>query len=462
MAMPRVLSDLLQRVQLASLAGLQHGNARDLYKVFGYKRTITSRDIIEKYDRQDIVARIIDAHPKSTWSNPPEIKGNPAFNKAWKELARKQKIWPVLQRADRMAAIGRFSAVVLGFDDGMDTEMPVNRRRQGLSLLYTQVVGEHNTDVIKFETDARNPRFGKPLMYRVNFDDPATKQVVGSNIRAEQFVAKHFHADRMIHVVENPLLDESFVTPRVVRIFNLLDDMLKVGGGTAEAFWLTANRGLQADIDKEMELDEDDAAALSDELEEYQHQLRRVIRTRGVTLNNLGSETPDPKGVFEVIVSLLSGATGIPRRILIGSEQGTLASEQDRANWADRIEERRADFAQPYILEPLIDKLMEFGVLPESEYEVIWPDAFKMSPLERAQTMAQKGRSAANLSKQLGNLPIATQDESREFLGLEGSFPESEMPQPMEPQDPNAGPGGTGEASGAVGDSEDGGAQQDE
>src|SRR5690606_13424357 len=110
-------------------------------------------------------------------------------------------------------------------------------------------------------------------------------------------------------------------------------------------------------------------------------------RTRGGKVTNLGTDVADPTGVFNVLIAMLSGATGIPKRILIGAEAGQLASEQDRANWADRIDERRATWANPYIIFEIIRKLAKAKYLPTPdnvEITVEWPSAFKMSPLEDA------------------------------------------------------------------------------
>ncbi len=219
----------------------------------------------------------------------------------------------------------------------------------------------------------------------------------------------------------------------MAKVYNLLDDLMKIAGGAPEAFWMNARAGLQADIDMEMELDDEDATALADEIEEYQHQLRRIIKTRGVDLKPLGTEVASPKDQFNMLISLLSGTTGIPQRILIGSEAGQLASEQDRANWAERIEERRVLFAEPYILDPLIRRFMEVGLLPEiDDYEYEWPEAFKVSPLESAQTMASQARAIGNMARQTGGknpMQITTQKEAREIIGLEGKIPDGELEQ---------------------------------
>ena len=235
----------------------------------------------------------------------------------------------------------------------------------------------------------------------------------------------------MLHIAESTLEDDVYGLPRLQKVYNLLDDMLKVAGGSAETFWLTSNRGMQFDVDKDAMLDEDDEAALSDEIEEYFHNLRRFIRTRGVKMSSLGSDVADPSGVFAVLIALIAGASGIPVRILLGSERGELASEQDRSNWANRVEERQTHYATPQIVEPLIERFIAFDTLrePNGVIQVVWPDAFAPSPLERAQTMAQKARAATNFSKALeSENPFITPEEAREMLGLAPGVAAGEMP----------------------------------
>ncbi len=441
----RNLDALVSRMQLAARAGIQFDGARDLYTVFGYKKVLSPNDFMAKYIRQDITSRIVDAPPGATWSNPPTIKGNDTLNEEWQTLVKKTKLLGALHRADRLARLNPFSIVLFGFSGGGSLKKPITRAKE---LLYVRAFGTRQIEEIAYNTDPKNPRFGLPETYRIKFDDPATKSMSGSKLTTTKIKDLVVHHSRVVHVVENPLEDTTSGTPIVEKCYNLLDDLLKVCGGTAEMFWLTGNAGLHADIDSEMEIDPADAAALSDEITEYQHQLRRVIRTRGVKLNTLQSTVPDPKANFEVIMSLLSGTTGIPRRILLGSEAGQLASEQDRANWAERIEERRVLSTNPGILDPTLELLQRVGLLPAGDAEWKWPSAFIQNPLEIGQTQAQIARSVGNLSRQTGAstpMQLLKRIEMRELLGYEGDLEESDIHVPPDWQNPakkDAGGGG--------------------
>lgn len=179
---------------------------------------------------------------------------------------------------------------------------------------------------------------------------------------------------------------------------------------------------MQVDVDKEMDMNADDANALTAELDEFQHGLRRYVRTRGVKINSLGSDSADPTGVFDVLMSLLAATTSIPQRILMGSEVGQLASEQDRANWSEYIERRRTTFGGPYVLTPIFRKLGELGYFPPDAWqnaEWTWPEAFHMNPVEKSNARASNARAIANLSRrnQFGN-PVVSDEEVRIWFDL--------------------------------------------
>lgn len=425
----RKMNALLNRMQLASMAGYQFGGKRKLYEVFGYPVNLQDKDFAIRYIRQDIAARIVDAPPEASWANHPTIRvpGDTAayFDKiAWDDDI---DLWNVMKDGDRFSRMNRFSIVLFGFPGALDKPAPA-----GAKMLYARAIGSRHVSSIQLESDPQSPRFGKPKMYKVQLHQtmPSTSTIVTPSSTASATRDVDIHWTRTIHIVESPLEDQIYGIPTMEKISNLLDDLLKVVGGTAETYWLTANRGIQADVDKEMELDPGQAAELGDQIEEYSHQLRRVLRTRGVKLNVLTSETPSPKEPFEMLISLLSGTTGIPRRILLGSEAGQLASEQDRANWSERIEERNMSHVEPRILRPTIRLLQRQGLIGTGQLEVKWPEVFRLSPLERATVMASKARAVGNFSRQTGNktpMQITSRVEARELMDLEGDLPENEL-----------------------------------
>lgn len=400
--MLRGVSDILGRMAWTVRAGLTHEGSRDLWTVFGYKRELTSQDLFVKFRRQDIARTIVHAPADAIWTRPPVLQANSDFLEAYNAIVKEHNLYSVLNRVDLMLGWSRYAIIVIGLNDGRKLNEPV-RSGASLKVTYLQPYSELGVKIDTWETDPASPRFGKPLMYSIALNETeqttSWRYQLATNSPSATF---QVHWSRVVHIAGDVIEDTVFGIPRLEPVYNLLDDLLKIMGGSAETYWLTANRGMQVDVDKEMQLGEDDAEALAAEIDEYYHNLRRFIKTRGVKINELGSKVSDPTTSVTTQLSVLAASARIPQRLLMGSEAGQLASEQDRANWAERVNERRNAFAEPYALTPMITRFVHAGICPEpGDIIYQWPDAFILGPLERAQTSAQKARSAANLSKVL-------------------------------------------------------------
>lgn len=445
----RRMSHMIQRAGLSGLLGQVFGGQRDYWSVFGYERTLQSSKLWEMYYRGGIAHRVIHAYPDAIWSKAPQLylKDNPDWNKAWDDMVRQFKLWDVIKRADVLAGMGRYSCILVGTSNGNLTQ-PL---RKDAKIRFFQPYAEKNIQISQWETDPTSPRFGLPKMYTVYPSAARKSEGLGELDNTSMGTVQssfQVHASRIIHISRGALESEVYGIPRFAPIWNYLLDLIKVVGSSAESYWMTAYQGLHADVDSEMEMDEQDAQDLSDEIDEYQHGLRRVIRTRGVSVKSLGSKVADPRGAFDVVLTLISGTTGIPKRILVGSEAGQLASAQDRANWAERVEEERTNHAEPDIIWPLLQWFAESGTfdIDLMNVQILWPDAYRMSPLERGQTSAQTARTAVQLMKAMEPIvtkpgtpavmdpetgqeitpavedetgdPLITRDEARRIIGL--------------------------------------------
>lgn len=449
MGVSEKIASLWARASLAMRAGLMFGGARDLYKVYGYKQVLDHEDYLIKYKRQGFARRVIHAPVDAIWSDPPEISG--PVKTGWDELLKQHPIYYYLSKADIFCGLGHFSALLIGFDDGGALDQPV-RPKAGMKVNYFQPYLEGSVSITKYEDNPRSARFGLPVIYEITPGEMSTRKV--ANQLALNRRPFKVHYSRILHLADNTLENPILGYSRLDPVYNTLDDLAKVTGGSAETYWLIANRGLHIDIDKEMELNEDDADDLSDEIQEYVHQMSRVIRTRGAKVNSLGSDSPDPKNTFDVLISELSAATRIPKRVLMGSEAGQLASQQDRANWAVYIAERITTFAEPIILKPFIEMLQGAGVLPEGTPEIKWPDAYKLNPLERAQTSAQMARSMSNAIRAIQtaqemNVQAFTIEEVRNVVSFGKHQPvfgpdPVGKPIPKKPEEPQPEPFGGG------------------
>lgn len=375
----RLASTSFSRASLAGALGQTYGGDRDLYGTLGYKKDPTFADYNNCFTRQDISRRIVTAYPDATWRGKPEVyetedpKETP-FEKDWNEVMSSINLFHYFNRVDKLAGIGRYAVLFLGFDDGEDPSSPV-KVKKGRKLMYVQPFSENKATIKSSITDPKNVRFGLPEKYELTVD---TATSISGKILA--------HWSRVLHVADGLTESNVFGTPRLECVLNRLQDLERVVGGASEMFWRGAFPGLSLEMDPTAKVSDEDA--LEEEINQYIHNLRRVMRLKGIKANNLSVEVADPKGHVEVILQLISGATTIPVRILTGSERGELASSQDKENWNDRVAERREDFAGPVILSPFIDRLIQSGVLTppsqETKVTVNWPDEDALSDKEQA------------------------------------------------------------------------------
>ena len=53
-------------------------------------------------------------------------------------------------------------------------------------------------------------------------------------------------------------------------------------------------------------------------IEEFQYRLKDYIRVEGATIKELSGAAASPRDHFDVLIDLIAGTTGIPKRILTG------------------------------------------------------------------------------------------------------------------------------------------------
>lgn len=391
-------SVLLERMQFLRAAGLSFKGQRDLYDILGYDRVISPGQYRLRYDRGGIAGRVVDAMPKATWRGGGEIiededpKVSTALEETWAALNERLKLWSVFEKVDILAAQGRYAVIFLGMPGDFDTELKKGKPEQ---LLYVTLFAEEDAKIMSWELDEKNARFGLPTSYQLSHLTANSLSMYGSpNVPAFTAAAlqKPVHWTRVIHIpAEGTLDNEVFGKPALERVWNLLDDLDKVTGGGAEAFWLRANQGMLLNIDKEIKkLEPEQKADLQNQIDEYQHQIRRVLRTHGVNVETLGSDVANFSNPADAILTQIAGSKSIPKRILTGSEMGELASSQDRENFRDQINGRQTGYAGPYVVRPFVDRCIAYRILPEpkkgpEKYQVLWPHVQVLTEAEKSE-----------------------------------------------------------------------------
>lgn len=380
----QVLASMVDRLKLARQLGESYQGKRNIYEALGYPISLTYNDYLSRYRRQDMAKALIDRPVKATWQGGVTVLESDddretPFEKGWQELDEELGLVKKLSRLDRLACLGEYGALLLGFDDvTRDTwHEPVSPGQR--KLLYVKPLGQTSAQIKTWETDPSSPRYGMPRHYSITLNKPGTSGKDTYTIIA--------HYSRVLHVAMDLLDDEVEGEPILQAVFNRLMDLEKLVGGSAEMFWRGARPGYQGKVEPDFKMSQDQEDQLMEQLDEYEHNLRRFLVAEGVDIQALASQISDPSAHVDIQVQMISAMTGIPKRILTGSERGELASSQDQETWKEMIQTRREESAEVLILRPLIEHLVEVGVLPKytERYSIQWSDLFAASAKDKVE-----------------------------------------------------------------------------
>lgn len=280
---------------------------------------------------------------------------------------------------------------------------PGNPKEPARRLLFLRVFDETLVQVVQYEADIRNPRYGQPLMYLITINDPQQPHTgVGLPLASIRV-----HWSRVIHVADNLRNSEVFGVPRMLPVFNRLLDLRKLYGGSAEMYWAGAFPGLSLETLPQLG---GDAVVGQTELEQmmykYRNGLQRYLSLIGMQAKVLTPTVVDPEAQVNCQIEAICIQLTIPVRVFKGSERGELASSQDDSSWNDRVRSRQQSHITPHIIVPFVDRLIALGVLPTpKEYFIEWPDLDAQTKAQKAAVMLQRTQAyAAYISGQVNTI----------------------------------------------------------
>lgn len=388
-----ILSARLSLIEERSRTG------RDLNKECGYPSTLTPADYWWVYDREELAAKLVNIYPEESWSVDPEIYetervNNTPFEEGWLDLVDSPDRNPLhyLLRCDSLSGVGRYGCLLIGLDDRMPLDQPAagideNGKPTGgvkpREMIYLRAFDEAAAEVKTWQTDPNSPRYMLPKSYNMTFVDA---QSSGPQVRTTQHEVHWSRVHHMADRYHKPTKSEVFAYPRLEGLYNRLLDIRKVLGGSGEMFYKGGFPGLAITSDPRfleaggLEIDQD---TIDEQMKPYMEGLQRYISFIGMNVQSLSPQVADPTAHVMVHMSYISAATGIPLRILMGSEQAKLAAGQDSKTWNRRLTRRQTKYLSPMVVRPFVDRLIMLGVLPGTKkkakdgrpkYKVFWPD----------------------------------------------------------------------------------------
>lgn len=387
------LSGALQRRMALTDAGTFDGE-RNVWASAGYPTEVADSAYELRYRRFGLARTIVDAYPTRCWARPPSVyetedPSQTDFEKAWEKLVREHMVWRYLSRVDKLAGRGAFAVLLVGFDDGKPLDQEVS---QATRVTFLRPYHPAKVAVKETEQNTSDPRYGMPVLYELSRKNikqrTGASQTGGVSTGNDEGIKVHW--TRVLHVADNVEERDWEGRHRLEPVFNHILDLEKIGGGSAEMFWRGGFPVLGLLLDKMATMTDAQKTALDDDVTAMFHGLTRTLRLQGIEPKFLSPTISDPKGVFEMQIQQIAAATGIPTRVLMGSEQARLASTQDQDNWLDRVADRQLEFCEPMVLRPFVDMLQRAGVLPpfkleEEEVTVEWPSLKERGDKEAAE-----------------------------------------------------------------------------
>ena len=441
------MQDAISRASLAERIATTHRGRRDLYRTLGYDRRIDYEHAISRVHRDGIAFRVVHAFPRDTWRYAPFITEDPEqdylerfnredrtpFEAALDEVISRHKVWFKMRQLDALACIGRYSVMAFGLQN--DTRESLRRppRRQQRSadhLLFLALYSESNAEIDTLVNDFASPRFGDVEFYKID----TSRHKSGTDRRqrpTSPLPEFRVHASRVIHVAEHVLEDQIYGISKLQIIWNRLHDLDKILGGSAEQLWIAGSRAVFGTTQEGFAFKPTDDALkdFKKQVEEWIDGFRNFILGQGIDIQPMVASVADPMSHYNIQIDTIAGSHGIPKRMLIGSERGELASTQDVQNWLTQIMTRQEEFTTPCMVRAFVDKLIEFRIVPEpqNDYFVRWRDLLALSDQEVARIAADWGNAARSFSQAAatGSSPVAD-TEAREFMGLPMERPAGE------------------------------------
>ena len=388
----------------------------NVYLDYGYPAQLEFSSFWNMYRRFGIAKNVIELPVDAGWSSTPKIEGSDQFNSEFDKLINKISFWVRLKGLDTRQRVGRYAGLYMRVRDGKDPSQPIEGTLSGVnSLVDMTPLYESQLEVIETDTNPNSETFGQPLMFQYSGGS------VGS--RNEKAVAVvDIHASRVIIAAEGADNGWIYGVPALEAVFNSLMDLRKIIGAGGEGFYKNAAQNIVFEL-KDASSATANAKILGEFNEHYDefaaNRSRRAMWTPGLTAHTLESSLSKPKEFFDVALNdVAAGCTPpTPATILIGQQTGRLASGEDSKQFLSGVQSRRENFMTDMV-ESVIDWFMKFGILPASEYEVIWDDLLARSDTEKltnSKTMAEVNASQFTSG---GDVPFSG-EEIREAGGYE-------------------------------------------
>ena len=372
---------------------------------FGYTTDLTFEMLYRAYKRggpgHGAVHRILD----KCWMKAPRIKSPAADAESpWEVKTRKAleavQAWKKLRDFDRRNMVGKYAGLILRVADGQPLRMPMVKAQRLVDMVP---VYENQLRVQGWDSNQDSETFGAVTMWQYRHRPP-----MADNTQAAPDKWVDVHPSRIVILAEGSVGDFQDGVPLLEAGFNHLVDLEKIGGGSAESYLKNSARTMVFKFDTNSNPQaitqnpdgstsgKSVATVLEEKTQALNSNIDASIALQGGEASTLQTTVHDPEGAFLLAANLFAASVQLPFTILFGQQTGRMASDEDRADYAERCQSRQANELTPMITE-LITRLQAAGIVDAGEFEVEWEDlagATEDQKVERLGKMATAMKAA--------------------------------------------------------------------
>lgn len=391
---------------------------------FGYIENPTFHDLYKYYRRNGLAGGAIVKSNNKVWSDYPEIyRGSKSEeDQVYDEYEKKvnailnDNLWREFKEADKRRMIGRWSALILYFNDAHEVAMS-DAVSEGRTLRFVKSAWANSLTVLTYD-DA-----GIPVLWE--YQPPKIDGIVQQSVT--------IHRDRVFILGDMTEDGEAFHERGLNNIMNTD----KVEGGSAESYRKNAANmihiNFSADAD-EIETGGEDDGGLKDvrkDMNKIGRDLNQgkdtILVTQGANSSQLVSPVADPTPTFMCNVQTFCASLpiSISAKILLGNQTGERASTEDIKQFHSSCQDYRIWQLTPEIIK-FLHKLMNLRVIEYQEVGVTWSDLTIPTQLEMLE-IAEKMSEINTKQMMLGNDSIFTEEEIRSVAGYDTSTDNSEI-----------------------------------
>lgn len=425
-----------QRTQLAinALADRVTSNLREIYGTrddkhtqawcdYGYKDTLEFNDYYQMSERFGIASAGVTIPPEICFRTNPKIREGEAAqfekrskNTPWEtqisKLFRSLKLWRKIKLCDEYQRVGEYGALAIqikGSVQQADWQKPLQRVTVNNIAKLIPLYQEQLTPV-EWENDIQSTRYGEPTMYQ--FDQSA---IGDGRSQDGRNTSVHIHHSRVIIFAEGADDNSIYGRPALKRGFNDLVTMEKIIGAGGEGFWKSAAmKTVYSNTNKDApQLNQAEIDGMDEAISDFVEGLDKHLMLNGLDPKVLSVAMSDPEMPFQIALQSFSASIGVASKLLVGAQEGRLASAQDGIFTLSNMQSRRESWCSQMI-ESVIDRFMLYGVIESKEYTIEWDDLLAPSDSDKLNIAEKMSKINKDMAQE-----VFTTEELRLIAGYQ-------------------------------------------